>query len=228
MLTDRQMHLKRFFDMSIALCVLILGWPLILVLILIATIDTGSIGLFSQSRIGRFGRPFKLYKVRTMCRGQEGPTVTHAGDVRVTPLGRVLRRWKLDELPQFWNVLFGSLSLVGPRPDIAGFADQLQGLDRHILDVRPGITAGASIRWRHEETLLAAVPDPITFNREIIWPDKVQCNLDYIRHWSLSGDIRLIMATLLPTIIHTRWQTMTLEHQEFFCSTHETSRHTAK
>lgn len=186
-----------------------------MLLIVMASIDTTSIGLFSQTRVGRFGRPFKLYKIRTMRRGQEGSTMTLAGDVRVTPLGRMLRRWKLDELPQFWNVLAGTLSLVGPRPDVAGFADRLQGPERRILNVRPGITAPASIRWRHEETLLAGVPDPITFNRDVIWPDKVRCNIDYITHWSLSEDIRLMLATMLPTLIHTRWQTVTLDHQEF-------------
>jgi lipopolysaccharide/colanic/teichoic acid biosynthesis glycosyltransferase len=196
-----------------ATCVLALAWPIVVLLIGMASIDTGSFGIFSQIRVGRFGRPFKLYKIRTMRRGQEGAMLTIAGDVRVTPLGRMLRQWKLDELPQFWNVLSGSLSIVGPRPDVAGFADQLQGLDRHILDVRPGITGAASVRWRREESLLAEMPDPVTFNREVIWPDKVRCNLDYINHWSLMGDIRVVLGTLLPPLIEPRWQTVTLEDQ---------------
>ncbi|MBT7351079.1 MAG: sugar transferase [Phycisphaerae bacterium] len=205
MLTARQECLKRCFDIAIAIPVVLLLWPLCLLLIGIATVDTGSFGLFVQIRIGRFGRPFKLYKIRTMRANCDDNTVTVAGDTRITRLGRTLRRLKLDEIPQFWHVLTGSLSLVGPRPDVAGFADTLTGDARIILTLRPGITGASSIRWRDEEAVLSSVERPIEFNCTTVWPDKVRCNMEYIERWSLRLDIQLLAATVLPGHVQTAW-----------------------
>ena len=205
MLTARQSCIKRCIDISIVLPIVLLTWPICVLLIIASTIDTGRWGLFRQTRIGRFGLPFQLYKIRTMTPGRGNSTVTVASDHRITWLGRILRRWKLDELPQFWQVLTGSMSLVGPRPDVAGHADELRGDERAILNVRPGITGPSSLRWRHEELLLASVVDPEAFSRDTIWPDKVMCNLEYVNKWSPWLDLRLLAATALPELIHTRW-----------------------
>jgi lipopolysaccharide/colanic/teichoic acid biosynthesis glycosyltransferase/nucleoside-diphosphate-sugar epimerase len=208
MLTARQFCIKRCLDIAIALPVVLLTWPLCLILVIAATIDTRRWGLFRQTRVGRFGLPFQLYKIRTMAAEQAGHAVTVAGDHRVTKFGRIVRWWNLDELPQFWHVLTGSMSLVGPRPDVTGYADELRGKDRLILRVRPGITGPSSIRWRHEEALLASVDDPIAVNRETIWPDKVRCNLEYLLEWSPWLDLRLLAATVLPGVIRIQWDTV--------------------
>jgi len=124
-------------------------------------------------------------------------TVTRRGDPRITPLGSLLRRTKIDELPQLWNVLLGDMSFVGPRPDVPGFADILQGEEREMLSIRPGITGPATLKYRDEEELLAAQDDPEGYNRDVIWPDKVKINLNYIRNWSLGRDIGYIVKTVL-------------------------------
>lgn len=123
-------------------------------------------------------------------------TVTRRGDPRITRLGAFLRRTKIDELPQLWNVLGGNMSFVGPRPDVPGFADKLQDEERTMLSIRPGITGPATLKYRNEEELLGAQGDPEAYNREVIWPDKVQINLEYIRHWSLGRDIRYVLDTV--------------------------------
>jgi lipopolysaccharide/colanic/teichoic acid biosynthesis glycosyltransferase len=125
-----------------------------------------------------------------------GTTVTTAADTRITPLGRIFRRWKLDELPQLFNVLTGQMSLVGPRPDVPGFADRLKGKDRLLLTVRPGITGPATLKYRREEQLLAAVPDPESYNRDVIFPDKVAINVNYVRTWSFRKDLGYIWETI--------------------------------
>jgi len=175
---------------------LALLWPLILLGLVTAACDTGSSGLFRQQRIGRWGRPFILYKLRTMSPGGEGDTITLKGDSRITRCGAVLRRWKLDELPQLWNVLRGDMSFVGPRPDVAGFLDRLEGEDRALLALRPGITGPATLKYRDEEALLASVGDPVYHNRHVIWPDKVRINLRYMESWSLLRDIGYIIETV--------------------------------
>lgn len=188
---------KRLFDVLVAtVLLLVLFWPLVLLWFL-ASVNTRSSGLFVQVRIGRFGRPFKLLKLRTM-RPVEGITtcVTTAKDPRITRLGSWLRRWKLDELPQLWNVLIGEMSLVGPRPDVPGFADCLEGEARRILNLRPGITGPASLAFRDEEALLANQPDPEQFNREVIFPEKVRLNLDYLNNWRFSKDLFYLGLTL--------------------------------
>jgi lipopolysaccharide/colanic/teichoic acid biosynthesis glycosyltransferase len=160
--------------------------------------NTGQNGFFTQVRIGRFGKPFKLIKIRTM-RDVENlnTTVTTSNDVRITRLGRFLRKTKVDELPQLVNVLLGQMSFVGPRPDVPGFADKLSNDDRVILSIRPGITGPASLKYRGEEELLASVKDPEKYNREIIYPDKVRENKAYIKNYSFLNDIRYILKTFI-------------------------------
>jgi lipopolysaccharide/colanic/teichoic acid biosynthesis glycosyltransferase len=137
-----------------------------------------------------------MYKFRSMTVGHGGSSVSVAGESRITPLGHVLRRYKLDELPELWNVLIGDMSLVGPRPDVPGYADRLTGEDRDVLRLRPGITGPASLKYANEEEILALVDDPQRYNDEVIFPDKVRINLQYYRSHSLAGDIRLIFATI--------------------------------
>jgi lipopolysaccharide/colanic/teichoic acid biosynthesis glycosyltransferase len=188
---------KRSFDIVLAATGLALAAPVIAVAWVIATLDTGANGFFTQPRIGRHGRPFRVIKIRTMRPGSEaGSTVTTANDARVTAAGRFFRRTKIDELPQLANILVGNMSFVGPRPDTPGFADQLAGEDRIILSVRPGITGPATLRYRREEEILAAQPDPERYNREVIYPDKVRLNRRYVECYRFAEDLRLIALTL--------------------------------
>lgn len=190
---------KRTFDITVSLvgCVALL-WLMALAWI-VASIDTRQNGLFIQMRVGRDGRLFPLLKIRTM-RTVAGwtSTVTTGRDPRITTMGRLLRRTKLDELPQLLNVLMGDMSLVGPRPDVPGFADRLQGADRVVLTLRPGITGPATLRFRDEEALLAAQPDPERYNQEVIWPEKVRLNRQYVERYTFGGDLALIVRTLMP------------------------------
>lgn len=137
-----------------------------------------------------------MYKFRSMTVSHGGSSVSVAGENRITPLGAKLRKYKLDELPELWNVLIGDMSFVGPRPDVPGYADMLEGNDRLILNLRPGITGPASLKYRNEEEVLAQVDDPQRYNDEVIYPDKVRINLDYYYHHSLLGDIKLIIQTI--------------------------------
>lgn len=190
---------KRAVDLSFAIVgILALGW-LMMAAWLVATIDTGRNGLFMQDRVGRDGRTFRVIKIRTMRVSREiTTTVTTSTDARITPIGRLLRLSRIDELPQLVNVLVGDMSLVGPRPDVPGWADRLEGDDRVILRIRPGITGPATLHFRDEARLLAEQPDPERFNREVIWPAKVRLNREYLRQWSLAGDFRLIARTVIP------------------------------
>lgn len=126
-----------------------------------------------------------------------GSTVSVAGENRITPLGAVLRKYKLDELPELWNVLIGDMSLVGPRPDVPGYADNLRGEERLILNLKPGITGPASLKYRNEEEILATVDNPIEYNDKVIFPDKVRINLYYYRNYSFIKDIQMIFCTIL-------------------------------
>jgi lipopolysaccharide/colanic/teichoic acid biosynthesis glycosyltransferase len=188
---------KRFFDLTIALLgLIILAVPMALIAISIR-IASGSPILFTQERVGKGGQIFYVKKFRTMSvRSVEDSSITVAGDSRVTAIGSYLRRWKLDELPQLWNVLVGEMSLVGPRPDVPGYADKLQGDDRKLLLLRPGITGPATLAYRNEEEILAKVSDPVQYNNEIIYPDKVRINLDYMEKCSLMQDLKYILETL--------------------------------
>ena len=158
-----------------------------------ATMDTRQWGLFSQFRIGQYGIPFKIYKIRTL--KQELHRLGHL-EASATRLGKFLRRHKLDELPQLFNVIKGDMSFVGPRPDVAGFADCLIGVDRLILEVKPGITGPATLKYKDEELLLAQQDDPETYNRTIIWTDKVEINKRYVQNWSFSVDLHFILKSI--------------------------------
>ncbi len=188
---------KRIFDLTIAILgLIILAVPMALIAISIR-IASGSPILFTQERVGKGGQIFYVKKFRTMSvRSVEDSSITVAGDSRVTAIGSYLRRWKLDELPQLWNVLVGEMSLVGPRPDVPGYADKLQGDDRKLLLLRPGITGPATLAYRNEEEILAKVSDPVQYNNEIIYPDKVRINLEYMEKCSLMQDLKYILETM--------------------------------
>ena len=196
-LSFNQALLKRSFDFFFAFVGLSLAGPVIGITWLLATIDTQSNGFFFQKRVGRKGRLFNVVKIKTM-KPMESltTTVTTSSDPRITFTGAIFRKLKLDELPQLWNVLIGDMSFVGPRPDVSGFADRLKGKERAILSIRPGMTGPATLKYRDEEELLAEQTDYERYNLDVIWPDKVQINLDYIRNWTLIGDIRYILLTV--------------------------------
>lgn len=196
-LSRGQAALKRGFDLAVAAAGLALtGW-LIALAWLAATLDTGRNGFFTQARIGRWGRPFRVVKIRTMRPDPARRTpVTTEDDPRITPLGRFFRRTHIDELPQLVNVLLGQMSLVGPRPDVAGFADRLEGDDRILLSVRPGITGPATLKFRDEEALLARQPDPERYNREVLFPEKVRINKAYVRDYRFRDDLFYLWKTL--------------------------------
>lgn len=166
--------------------------------ILIAVRMPGAPVLFRQSRVGQHGRLFTLVKFRTMVPSHGGDSVSVAGQSRITPLGRVLRRWKLDELPELWNVLKGDMSFVGPRPNVPGYADRLEGSDRRVLELKPGITCPATLKYRNEEELLAAQENPRDYNDRVIFPDKVRMNLEYLATRTMRGDIAIILQTIIP------------------------------
>lgn len=192
------MYLKFGFDRLMALIGLLILWPvLIMVAILIKVKMPGGPVIFKQKRVGRNGELFTMYKFRSMTVGHGGSSVSVAGESRITPLGAKLRHYKLDELPELWNVLIGDMSFVGPRPDVPGYADQLKGKDREVLRLRPGITGPASLKYRDEEDLLAKQSDPQKYNDEVIFPDKVRINRYYLHHYSFIKDIQMIFCTVL-------------------------------
>jgi len=170
---------------------------LFIVAVLIRVKMPGGPVIFKQKRVGRNGKLFTMYKFRSMIVGHGGSSVSVAGESRITPLGAKLRQYKLDELPELWNVLIGNMSFVGPRPDVPGYADQLSGEDREVLKLRPGITGPASLKYRDEEDILANQSDPHKYNDEIIFPDKVRINLYYLHHYSFIKDIQMIFCTVL-------------------------------
>lgn len=192
------MILKYLFDKIASFVGLLLLWPVLLVVALLIKVKMpGGPVMFTQQRVGRHGKVFSIYKFRTMTTGHGGSSVSVKGESRITALGVHLRRWKLDELPELWNVLKGDMSFVGPRPDVPGYADQLQGDDRRMLQLRPGITGPATLKYRNEEELLASVDDPIRYNDEVIFPDKVRLNLYYLDHYSFLKDLQMIVCTVL-------------------------------
>lgn len=192
------MTLKFIFDRVMAFAGLLLLWPVLLVIgILIKIRMPDGPVIFRQQRVGRYGRLFTMYKFRSMEAGQEGSSVSVAGESRITPLGAVLRRYKLDELPELWNVLIGDMSFVGPRPDVPGYAYELRGEASAILKLWPGITGPASLKYRDEEEILASMPEPKEYNDNVIFPDKVRINLYYLSHYSFVSDIKIIFCTIL-------------------------------
>lgn len=193
------LFIKYLFDKIMALIGMVILFPFMLIIFIIHKIvmPKGKF-LFLQERIGQYGKPFRIYKIRTMKDDVDDNNVfvTTANDKRILPFGKFLRRTKLDEIVELVNVLKGEMSLVGPRPDVSGYADMLQGEDRKILELRPGITGPASLKYINEEELLAKVDDPKKYNDEIIYPDKVKINLDYYYNRTFWGDIKIILRTI--------------------------------
>ena len=158
-------------------------------ILLITAIDTKSNGFFLQERIGQYGKKFAIYKLRTL----------HSQTHHLSCWGKFLRNYKIDELPQLLNIIKGEMTLVGPRPDVPGYADLLEGADREILQLKPGITGLASLKYRNEETLLASMPNPQEYNDTVIWPDKVRLNLLYLKNKSFWLDIKICYYTFNTT-----------------------------
>ena len=191
------MPLKFLFDRLVAFVGLIILSPVMLVVAILILVKMGGPVLFKQQRVGKKGKLFSMFKFRTMTDNHGGSSVSVAGESRITPLGAQLRKYKLDELPELWNVLIGDMSFVGPRPDVPGYADQLQGDDREVLQLRPGITGPATLKYRNEEELLATVDNPQEYNDNVIFPDKVRINRYYLHHYSFGMDLKMILATVL-------------------------------
>lgn len=194
MISKTQLKIKRIVDVVVVLLFLPLLVISILLLILIATIDTKRWGVYTQFRVGQYGELFKIYKIRTLADGEHQLGQL---DNSASSIGKFLRQTKLNELPQLYNVLIGDMSLVGPRPDLQGFADELIGVDRIILEVKPGITGPATLKYRHEEHVLKRQNDPEYYNRTIIWADKVKINKKYVQNYSFYLDLKLILKSIL-------------------------------
>lgn len=179
---------KRPFDLTVSfILVLLLGFFMLLICI-IAGFDTQSNGVFSQRRVGQNAKIFHIYKFRTY----------HLKSCKVSTIGAFLRKYKLDELPQLFNVLLGQMSLVGPRPDVEGYYDQLKGKERLVLQLKPGITGLASLKYKNEEELLKLHENPKLFNDEVLFPDKVRLNLIYLERKNLGLDVLIMLETILP------------------------------
>ena len=200
------MFLKWLFDKLASLFGLLFLSPVLLVVAILIKVKMPGPILFCQKRVGQYGKLFTVYKFRSMTvkaeasiasKGSEATSIASTEQSRITPFGEKLRRYKLDELPELWNVLKGDMSFVGPRPDVPGYADQLKGEERDILKLKPGITGPASLKYRNEEELLASVDNPIQYNDEVIFPDKVRLNLYYLKHYSFIKDIQMIICTVL-------------------------------
>lgn len=176
---------------------LLLVFPIFIIIILLIKKNMPGPIFFIQNRVGQFGICFKMVKFRTMSISHNDIPVTIKGESRITPLGVILRKYKLDELPELWNVLKGDMSFVGPRPDVQGYADKLKGDDCIILTFRPGITGPASLKYSNEEKILSEVKDPIKYNNEVLYPNKVHINKKYIKHWSFWLDIKIIIYTII-------------------------------
>jgi len=189
--------IKRSFDFVLSFIGIVLfGW-IILLAWLVASVETKSNGFFLQKRVGKDGRLFDIIKIKTM-KKVDGvdTTITSADDIRITKSGKFFRKTKIDELPQFFNIFKGDMSFVGPRPDVEGYADKLEGEDRIILSVKPGITGPASIKYKNEEEILAKQKDAKKYNDEVIWRDKVKINKEYIQNQSLLKDIEYLIKTI--------------------------------
>ena len=206
------MVLKYLFDRIVSFFGLLFVWPVIVaVAILVKVKMPGGPAFFVQNRVGKGGKLFKCHKFRTMTVKHNGSTVSVAGDSRITPLGAKLRHYKLDELPGLWDVLIGNMSFVGPRPDVPGYADKLEGDDRDVLKLRPGITGPATLKYRLEDEMISEYVAQkqkegdtrdmqeiaVEYNDTVIYPDKVRINCYYYRHYSFIKDIQMIFCTVL-------------------------------
>lgn len=205
------MCLKWIFDRLVSLIALLVLWPLfIAVAILIKVKMPGGPAIFTQKRVGKGGKLFTCHKFRSMTVEHNGATVSVAGDNRITPLGAILRHYKIDELPGLWDVMIGNMSFVGPRPDVSGYADKLLGNDRIVLELRPGITGPATLKYRLEDEMISEYAaqkqkegDTRTvqeiaeeYNDKVIYPDKVRINKYYYEHYSFVKDIQMIFCTV--------------------------------
>ncbi len=189
--------IKWIFDRVVAFLGLLLLFPFFLFVgIIIKIMMSDGPVIFKQNRVGQFGNLFTLYKFRTMNINHSGSSVSIKGESRITPLGEKLRKYKIDELPGLWNILKGDMSFVGPRPDVPGFADKLIGNARKILEMKPGLTGPASLKYANEEEILANQEDPIKYNTEVIWPDKIRINLKYYEKRNFLLDLKIIFYTL--------------------------------
>ncbi len=196
MLSRGNNMVKWFFDRTLSLVLLMALMPILLLVAIIILLASGAPVFYIQERIGQNAKPFKLIKFRTM-KGEEESPVAAAELNRITRVGRWLRRTKIDELPELLNIFVGDMSFVGPRPDVAGYADKLEGDDRRLLTMKPGLTGVASLKYRNEEDLLAAQPNPQEYNDRVIWPDKVRLNLLYMERQSLWLDVKVLICTAL-------------------------------
>ncbi|MCQ2316492.1 MAG: sugar transferase [Bacteroidales bacterium] len=191
------MILKYLFDRIFAAFSLIILSPFFLIIFILHKVKMpeGKF-IFRQTRIGMNGKPFRIFKIRTMKENsEEGGSVSVYDDERILPFGKWLRETKVDTIFELINILIGDMSFVGPRPDVPGYADKLEGDDRKILTVRPGITGPASLKYRHEDRILAQQPDPKRYNDEVIYPDKVKINLQYLENWSFFSDVKILWKT---------------------------------
>lgn len=206
------MILKWIFDRLMALIGLLFLWPvLVIVAIMVKVKMPGGPAFFVQKRVGKGGKLFSCHKFRSMTVKHSGSSVSVAGDSRITPFGATLRHYKLGELPGLWDVLIGNMSFVGPRPDVPGYADKLEGDDRDVLKLRPGITGPATLKYRLEDEMISeyvakmqkngdtrpAQEIAVEYNDTVIYPDKVRLNCYYYRHYSFIKDIQMIFATVL-------------------------------
>lgn len=213
------MILKWIFDRVVSLVGLLILWPVLLIVAVLVKVKMpGGPVFFVQKRVGKDGKLFNCHKFRTMTVKHNGSTVSVAGDSRITPLGAKLRHYKLDELPGLWDVFIGKMSFVGPRPDVPGYADKLTGDDRDVLNLRPGITGPATLKYRLEDEYLANARELVSklnynenvnfdamsdqevavwYNDNVIYPDKVRLNCYYYRHYSFAKDIQMILCTVL-------------------------------
>ena len=191
--------------MACAAAGLLLLAPVLAALAVAILWDDGAPVFFGQTRVGRKGKPFRIWKFRTMRTGSQGTVITAAGDPRVTRAGAVLRRCKLDELPQLFNVLKGDMSLVGPRPEVPEYVQLEAPIWQAVLQVRPGVTDLATLLYRDEEKLLGASDDPTAFYREIVLPAKLRLNLGYLRSRSFLRDLKLILLTIRYSLFPARF-----------------------
>ena len=194
---------KRLFDLIIALFALPFVLLLILIMVPLIWLTDRGPTFYNAQRVGLNGKIFKMFKFRSMkvnapdIRNTDGSTFNSSDDPRVTRIGRFIRKTSIDEIPQILNVLIGDMSFVGPRPDVPGYADSLEGDDRRMLLLKPGITGPASLKYRNEEELLAAQEGPQKYNDEVLFPDKVRINIEYLDNWSFWHDIKIIIYTVL-------------------------------
>ena len=206
------MILKRLFDIVASICGLLILWPVLVVTAILIKIKMpGGPAFFCQKRVGKDGNLFTCHKFRSMTVKHNGSSVSVSGDSRITPFGAKLRHYKIDELPELWDVLIGNMSFVGPRPDVPGYADKLEGEDRDVLKLRPGITGPATLKYRLEDEMISeyvakrqAEGDTrdsqviaVEYNDTVIYPDKVRLNCYYYRNYSFWKDIEMIFATVL-------------------------------